>query len=83
VKYTNYERYSARLNANFKLFNDKVRFELILNYTTDEIEVQRMDVERTTPGLAISLALLIPVYKSTGEYGGPIGSGIQIEIIHY
>ncbi|MEY4012960.1 MAG: hypothetical protein RIT22_2084, partial [Bacteroidota bacterium] len=33
LKYTNYERYSARLNANFKLFNDKVRFGVNSQFT--------------------------------------------------
>jgi TonB-linked SusC/RagA family outer membrane protein len=76
LKYTNYERYSARLNANFKLFNDKVRFGVNSQFTQSDERSAATDVgSAATPGLAISLAPTIPVYTSTGEYGGPIGSG--------
>jgi TonB-linked SusC/RagA family outer membrane protein len=76
LKYTNYERYSARLNANFKLFNDKVRFGVNSQFTQSDERSAANDVgSAPTPGLAISLAPTIPVYTSTGEYGGPIGSG--------
>ncbi|WP_339918785.1 TonB-dependent receptor [uncultured Flavobacterium sp.] len=76
LKYTNYERYSARLNANFKLFNDKVRFGVNSQFTQSNERSAAGDVGNApTPGLAISLAPTIPVFTSTGEYGGPIGSG--------
>jgi TonB-linked SusC/RagA family outer membrane protein len=76
LKYTNYDRYSARLNANFKLFNDKVRFGVNSQFTQSDERSAANDVgSAPTPGLAITLAPTIPVYTSTGEYGGPIGSG--------
>lgn len=76
LKYTNYERYSARLNANFKLFNDKVRFGVNSQFTQSNERNAATDVgSAPTPGLAITLAPTIPVYTSTGEFGGPIGSG--------
>lgn len=76
LKYTNYERYSARLNANFKLFNDRVKFGINSQFTQSDERSAATDVgSAPTPGLAISLAPTIPVYTTTGEYAGPIGSG--------
>jgi hypothetical protein len=50
LKYTNYERYSARLN--FKLFNDKVEFGVLNSYVRQRLAVGNAP----TPGLAITLA---------------------------
>lgn len=76
LKYTNYERYSTRLNANFKLFNDKVRFGINSQFTQSNERNAAGDVGNApTPGLAITLAPTIPVYTSTGDYAGPLGSG--------
>jgi TonB-linked SusC/RagA family outer membrane protein len=76
LKYTNYERYSARLNANFKLFNDKVRFGVNSQFTQSNETNAANDVGgAATPGLAITLAPTIPVYNASGDFGGPFGSG--------
>lgn len=76
LKYTNYERYSARLNANFKLFNDKVRFGVNSQFTQSNERAAANDVGNApTPGLAITLAPTIPIYDAAGEFAGPIGSG--------
>ncbi|MFV7236972.1 SusC/RagA family TonB-linked outer membrane protein [Flavobacterium sp. ZB4R12] len=76
LKYTNYERYSARLNVNFKLFNDKVRFGVNSQFTQSNERNAANDVGNApTPGLAISLAPTIPVYTASGDYAGPLGSG--------
>lgn len=76
LKYTNYERYSARLNANFKLFNDKVRFGINSQFTQSNERAAANDVGNApVPGLAITLAPTIPIYDASGEFAGPIGSG--------
>jgi TonB-linked SusC/RagA family outer membrane protein len=76
LKYTSYDRFSTRLNANFKLFNDKVRFGVNSQFTQSDQTAAAKDVGNTpTPSLGISLAPTIPVFTSTGEYGGPLGSG--------
>ncbi len=76
LKYTNYERYSARLNANFKLFNNKVRFGINSQFTQSNERAAANDVGNApTPGLAITLAPTIPVYTASGEFAGPLGSG--------
>ncbi len=76
LKFTNYERYTARLNADFKLFKDKVKIGINSQFTQSNERAAANDVggARTT-GLAISLAPTIPVYTLSGDYGGPIGSG--------
>ncbi|WP_418264155.1 SusC/RagA family TonB-linked outer membrane protein [Flavobacterium faecale] len=76
LKYTNYDRYTARLNANFKLFNDKVKFGINSQFTQSDETSAATDVgSAAIPGLAISLAPTIPVFTKTGEYAGPLGSG--------
>ncbi len=76
LKYTNFERYTARLNTSFKLFNDKVKIGVNSQFTNSNERGAANDVggARTT-GLAISLVPTIPVYTLSGDYGGPIGSG--------
>lgn len=76
LKYTNYERYSARLNANFKLFNDKVRFGVNSQFTQSNERAAANDVGNVpVPNLAINMAPTIPVYTATGDYAGPLGAG--------
>ncbi len=76
LKYTDYERYTARLNANFKLFNDKVRFGINSQFTQSNETLASTDVgSAPTPALAVSLVPTIPVYTSTGDFAGPLGSG--------
>jgi TonB-linked SusC/RagA family outer membrane protein len=76
LKYTNYERYTARLNSNFKLFNDKVKIGINSQFTQSDETAAANDVggARTT-GLAITLAPTIPVYTLSGDFAGPLGSG--------
>ena len=76
LEYTGYERYSAKLNTNFKLFDDKVKIGINTQFSTSDETLAAPDVGNApTPGLAISLAPTIPVYTSTGDYAGPLGSG--------
>jgi hypothetical protein len=57
LKYTNYERYSTRLNANSSCFNDKVRFGVNSQFTQSNERAAAGDVGNApTPGLAITLA---------------------------
>nr|MBP6460685.1 SusC/RagA family TonB-linked outer membrane protein [Crocinitomicaceae bacterium] len=76
LKNTNYDRYTARLNSNFKLFNDKVKIGINSQFTQSDETNAANDVggARTT-GLAITLAPTIPVYTLSGDFGGPLGSG--------
>ncbi|HWS60079.1 MAG TPA: TonB-dependent receptor [Flavobacterium sp.] len=76
LKYTDYDRFSARLNANFKLFKDKVRFGVNTQFNQSDETAAANDVGNApTPGLAITLAPTIPVYTASGDFAGPLGSG--------
>jgi TonB-linked SusC/RagA family outer membrane protein len=76
LKYTNYDRYSAKINANTKLFNDKVRVGVNTQFFTSNETLVSPDVgSAPTTGLAITLAPTIPVYDNNGEFAGPIGAG--------
>lgn len=76
LKYTDFERYTARLNANTWLFNDKVRFGINTQFSSSNELLAAMDVGGApTPGLAITLAPTIPVYDANGSFAGPLGSG--------
>ncbi len=76
LKYTNYDRYSAKINGSTKLFNDKVRVGVNTQFFTSNENLVSPDVGGVpTTGLAITLAPTIPVFDSKGEFAGPIGAG--------
>ncbi len=76
LKYTDFERYTARLNANTYLFNDKLKFGINTQFSSSNETLASIDVgSAPTPSLAITLAPTIPVYDSNGEFAGPLGSG--------
>lgn len=76
LKYTNYERYTGRINANTYLFNDKVKLGINSQFSTSNETLATPDVgSAPTPGLAITLAPTIPVRDRNGEFAGPLGAG--------
>ena len=76
LKYSGYERYSAKINASLNLFNDHLKIGTNTQfYKSNETLASRDVGNAPTPGLGINMAPTIPVYTSTGDYGGPLGSG--------
>ena len=76
LKYTGFERYSARINANTYLFDDKLRFGVNAQFTNSNETPMARDVGGApTPGLAITLAPTIPVRDINGDFAGPLGAG--------
>jgi TonB-linked SusC/RagA family outer membrane protein len=76
LKYTNYDRITARLNAQTKMFDGKLRTGMNVQVVSSNETLETPDLgSAPTPGLAVTLAPTIPVYTNTGEYAGPIGSG--------
>ncbi|SHJ36820.1 SusC/RagA family TonB-linked outer membrane protein [Pseudozobellia thermophila] len=76
LKYTNYERYSAKLNSNFNLFDNKLRIGMNTQFYTSDETLASPDVgSAPTPSLAITLAPTIPLRDANGEFAGPIGAG--------
>ncbi len=76
LKYTNYDRYTAKINGSTKLFNDKLRIGINTQFSTSDETLASPDVgSAPTPGLAITLAPTIPVYDANGDFAGPLGAG--------
>ena len=76
LKYTNYDRYTAKLNSSFKLFDDKLRIGINTQFSTSDETLASPDVgSAPTPQLAITLAPTIPLRDANGEFAGPIGAG--------
>ncbi len=76
LKFTNYRRISGRINANTRLFNDRFRLGVNTQMVSSRETLAATDLGGAlTPGLAITLAPTIPVYRTDGAYAGPVGSG--------
>ncbi len=76
LKYTNYDRINARLNAQTSLFDGKFKYGMNTQIVSSNETLETPDLgSAPTPGLAITLAPTIPMYTNTGEYAGPLGSG--------
>nr|MBI1228512.1 SusC/RagA family TonB-linked outer membrane protein [Cytophagales bacterium] len=76
LKYTDFERYTGRINANTYLFKDKVKLGINSQFSTSNETLATPDVgSAPTPGLAITLAPTIPLRDRNGEFAGPLGAG--------
>ncbi|MGB5818663.1 MAG: TonB-dependent receptor [Saonia sp.] len=76
LKNTGFERYTAKLNSNFNLFDNKIRFGVNTQFSTSDETLASPDVgSAPTPFLAISLAPTLPVFDSNGDFAGPLGAG--------
>ncbi len=74
--FTDYTRYSARLNANVNLFKNRLKFGANSEMATSDETLQANDLGGSpTPNLAITLAPTIPVFRTDGQYAGPVGAG--------
>lgn len=74
--HTNYERFSARVNANVRMFNNKLKFGINSEVSTSNERLAANDLGGSpTPGLAVTLAPTLPVFRTDGEYAGPVGAG--------
>lgn len=76
LKYTNFERYSTRINAFTTFLNGKVKIGENLQLARSTETLQSNDLGGVaTPELAVTLAPTIPVFRTDGTYAGPIGAG--------
>lgn len=76
VVFTKYQRYNVRINSHASAFNDRLKFgENLQLARTSQINSANDVGGAPSPGLALSLAPTIPVYKTDGTYGGPRGAG--------
>nr|WP_210464725.1 TonB-dependent receptor [Rufibacter roseolus] len=76
LAFTNYHRYSGRLNANTSMFDGKFMMGVNAQVASSKETLATQDLGSAwTPGTAITLAPTIPVYTTDGRYAGPLGSG--------
>ena len=76
IQFTKYQRYNARINSHTSAFNDRLKFGENLQLSRTSQVNSTTDVGGApTPGLALTLSPTIPLYKTDGTYGGPIGAG--------
>lgn len=74
--FTNFQRYSARINSHTSAFNDKFRFGENAQFSRTTQVNSTNDVGGAPVGdLAITLAPTIPLRKTNGTFGGPVGAG--------
>lgn len=76
MAFTNFERYSARINANTSFFNKRLMFGINSEMALSNERLSAFDLGgASTPSLAVTLAPTIPVYQTDGQYAGPTGGG--------
>lgn len=76
IRFTKFQRYSARINSHTSAFNGKLRFgENLQMSRTSSIGASQDAGGAYAQDLALTLAPTIPLYKTNGTYGGPIGAG--------
>src|ERR1035438_3287051 len=76
MQFTSYQRYSARINSHASAFDGKIKFGENAQFSRTSQVNSTNDVGGDAVGdLAITLAPTIPLYKTAGTYGGPVGAG--------
>ena len=76
MAFTNYDRYSSRINAHTSFFDQKLKFGINTQIAVSNQTLTANDLGgASTPSLAITLAPTIPVYQTDGQYAGPTGGG--------
>lgn len=76
LKYSNFDRYSTRINAFTTFLNGKVKVGENLQLARSSETLQANDLGNTpTTNLAVALAPTLPVFRTDGVYAGPLGAG--------
>jgi TonB-linked SusC/RagA family outer membrane protein len=76
LQFTNFQRYNARINSHTSGFNGRFRIgENFQLSRTSQVGSTKDVGGALTPTLALILAPTIPLYKTDGTYGGPVGPG--------
>jgi len=76
LQYTYFKRYNARINSHLTGLNNRLRMgeNLQVSYTS-QVGSGTDPGNASTPVLALILAPTIPLRKTDGTFGGPIGPG--------
>lgn len=77
VKYTDFERITARINSSFKFFDGKLTLGENFQFATSKQTPEASGVGGTTLELARRQLTILPVYAQDGSFAGPIGAGMS------
>jgi TonB-dependent SusC/RagA subfamily outer membrane receptor len=76
LKYTNFDRYTTRINAYTTFLDGKVKIGENLQLARSSQTLQASDLGNApTTELAVTLAPTLPVFRTDGKYAGPLGAG--------
>ncbi len=76
MQFTKYQRYNARINTHTSAFNNFLKFGENFQISRTSQVNSTSDVGGDAVGdLSLTLAPTIPLYKTDGTYGGPVGAG--------
>ena len=76
LQYTDFQRYNARINSHTSGFNGRFKIGENLQLSrTSQVGAAKDPGGALTPTLALILAPTIPLRKTDGTFGGPIGPG--------
>ncbi|MBS1602135.1 MAG: TonB-dependent receptor [Bacteroidetes bacterium] len=76
LQFTNFRRYNARINSHTSGFNGRFRIgENFQLSRASQVGAAKDPGGALSPTLALILAPTIPLYKTDGTYGGPVGPG--------
>lgn len=76
LAFTNYDRISARLNAQTKMLDGKIKAGMNMQVVSSNETLDGVDAGNgNVPWIAFTLAPTIPLRTLTGEYAGPLGAG--------
>lgn len=76
IVYTNYDRYSLRINSSTALLNDKLKIGENFELSRSSETLASNDLGgASVPNLAVTLSPTIPVFTTDGKYAGAIGAG--------
>ena len=74
--YTGYERYTGRVNASTSFFNNRLRIGANTTIAASNETLVSNDLGNSpNTAQAVTLAPTIPVYRTDGEFAGPVGAG--------
>ncbi|WP_162052241.1 SusC/RagA family TonB-linked outer membrane protein [Pontibacter pamirensis] len=77
LKGSNYNRITARLNSNYKMFNDRLTVGENLSISKARETPMPDGIGGTPMMLAVRALPILPVYAEDGRFAGPIGGGFS------
>lgn len=77
IRFTDYERITARINSSFDFLDGRLRIGENLQITTSAQTPESEIIGGTPMRLAVRQLPILPVYAEDGSFSGPIGAGMS------